>query len=57
MRQYDIKGIVVIKGQPTIQFSVTVNANDQSSAKRLVQMQYGAQGTVNIQKIIEKPRK
>lgn len=57
MKQYDIKGIILNKGQPTVQFSVTVNATDQTSAKRLVTMQYGPQGQVQIQKIIETHRK
>lgn len=57
MKQYDIKGIIINKGQPTVQFSVTVNANDQTSAKRLVTMQYGPQGQVQIQKIIETHKK
>jgi hypothetical protein len=54
MKQFDIKGIVVKQGQPTTQFQVTVNANDQSSAKRLVMMQYGTGGSVTIQKLLEK---
>ena len=54
MKTYDIKGYVTKKGQPTTQFPVTVNANDQTSAKRLVTMQYGMGGTVTIQRILEK---
>ena len=54
MRQYEIKGTVTKTGFPTTQFTVTVNANDQTSAKRLVTMQYGMGGTVNIQRILEK---
>jgi ribosomal protein L20A (L18A) len=58
MKQYDIKGYVYKKGEPQTQFTVTVNANDQTSAKRLVMMQYGVGGSVTIQKILEvKPKK
>lgn len=56
MKQYDIKGIVSKQGQPTTQFTVTVNANDQASAKRLVTMQYGMGGNVTIQRILEKKK-
>ena len=54
MKTYDIKGYVTKPQTPTAQFQVTVNANDQTSAKRLVQMQYGMGGTVTIQRILEK---
>jgi len=57
MKTYDIKGFVSKPHEPTVQFQVTVNANDQSSAKRLVTMQYGMGGTVNFQKILEKKSK
>jgi len=57
MKQFDITGYVQNSGQPTIKFSVTVHANDQTSAKRLVQMQYGVGGTVTIQKIIISTKK
>ena len=58
MKQYDIKGYVYKKGEPQTQFTVTVNANDQTSARRLVMMQYGMGGQVTIQKILEvKPKK
>jgi hypothetical protein len=57
MKQYDIKGIVTAPGQPTTQIRLTVNANDQTSAKRLVQMQYGSGGKVTIQGITEKKGK
>jgi ribosomal protein L20A (L18A) len=58
MKQYDIKGYVYKKGEPQTQFTVTVNANDQTSARRLVNMQYGIGGAVTIQKIQEvKPKK
>ena len=54
MKVYDIKGYVTKKHEPNVQFQVTVNAHDQSSARRLVQMQYGLGGTVTIQKLLEK---
>jgi hypothetical protein len=57
MKQFDIKGIVTKPGQPTVQFQLTVNANDQASARRLVMMQYGAGGTVTINRLIEKKGK
>ena len=59
MKQFDIKGVVTRTGTPTLQFSLTVNANDQASAKRLIELQYGFGGAkVTIQKIIEvKPKK
>ena len=57
MKQYTIKGIVTNPGQPTLQLSLVVNANDQASARRLVQMQYGAGGKVTIQGIAEKKGK
>ena len=53
MKQYTIKGIVASPGQPTTQISLVVNANDQSSARRLVQMQYASGGKVTIQSITE----
>ena len=54
MKQYDIKGVVTRHLSPTLQFSLTVNANDQTSAKRLVELQYGFGGAkVTIQKIAE----
>jgi hypothetical protein len=56
MKTYDIKGVVIKPNTPTYQFSVTVNANDQSSAKRLVEMQYGMGGKVTFQKILEKKK-
>lgn len=56
MKTYDIKGTVVKTGTPTYQFSVVVNANDQASAKRLIEMQYGMGGKVIIQKILEKKK-
>jgi len=57
MKQYTIKGIVTNPGQPTTQISLVVNANDQASARRLVQMQYGSGGKVTIQGITEKKGK
>lgn len=59
MKQFDIKGVVTRPSTPTLQFSLTVNANDQASAKRLIELQYGFGGAkVTIQKIIEvKPKK
>ena len=59
MKQYDIKGVVTRHLAPTLQFSITINANDQASAKRLIELQYGFGGAkVNIQKIQEvKPKK
>jgi len=57
MKQYTIKGIVTNPGQPTLQLSLVVNANDQASARRLVQMQYGSGGKVTIQGITEKKGK
>jgi len=57
MKTYDIKGYVTKPHEPTAQFQVTVNANDQTSARRLVQMQYGLGGTVTIQRILEKKGK
>jgi hypothetical protein len=57
MKQFDIKGIVTKPGQPTVQFQLTVNANDQASARRLVMMQYGTGGTVTINRLIEKKGK
>lgn len=59
MKQYEIKGVVTKPHAPTLQFSLTVNANDQASAKRLVELQYGFGGSkVTIQKILEvKPKK
>ena len=59
MKQYDIKGVVTKQHTPTLQFTLTVNANDQASAKRLVELQYGfGGGKVSIQKIAEvKPKK
>ena len=57
MKQFVIKGIVTNPGQPTVQISVTVNANDQASARRLVMMQYGATGKVTIQNLQEKKGK
>jgi len=57
MKQFDIKGIVTKPGQPTLQFQLTVNANDQASARRLVMMQYGAGGSVTINRLIEKKGK
>lgn len=55
MKQYDIKGIVTAPGQPTTQIRLTVNANDQTSARRLVQMQYATPtGKVTIQTVTEK---
>jgi hypothetical protein len=53
MRKYELKGIVVAKGKPTTQFTVVVDSNDQASARRLVQMQYGTGGTVTINKIVQ----
>jgi len=54
LKQYDIKGVVTRPHTPTLQFSLTVNANDQASAKRLVDLQYGfGDGKVTIQKIAE----
>jgi hypothetical protein len=59
VKQFDIKGVVTRPSTPTLQFSLTVNANDQASAKRLIELQYGFGGAkVTIQKIIEvKPKK
>jgi len=59
VKQYGIKGVVTRHLAPTLQFSLTVNANDQASAKRLVELQYGFGGSkVTIQKIQEvKPKK
>ena len=55
MKQYDIKGVVTRPNTPTLQFSITVNANDQASAKRLVELQYGFGGAkVTFQKVLEK---
>ena len=57
MKQYTIKGIITTPGQPTLQLSLVVNANDQASARRLVQMQYGSVSKVTIQGITEKKGK
>jgi len=59
LKQYDIKGVVTRPQTPTLQFTLTVNANDQASAKRLVELQYGFGGSkVTITKILEvKPKK
>ena len=59
MRTYDIKGTVTRLHTPTLQFTLTVNANDQASAKRLIELQYGFGGSkVTITKILEvKPKK
>lgn len=57
MKQFDIKGIVTKPGQPTVQFQLVVNANDQASARRLVMMQYGAGGNVTINRLVEKKGK
>lgn len=54
MKQYDIKGVVTRPQTPSLQFTLTVNANDQASAKRLIELQYGFGGAkVTIQKIQE----
>ena len=54
MKQYDIKGVVTRPNTPSLQFTLTVNANDQASAKRLIELQYGFGGAkVTIQKIQE----
>ena len=54
MKQYDIKGVVTRPNTPSLQFTLTVNANDQASAKRLIELQYGFGGAkVTIQKISE----
>ena len=42
MKTYDISGYVTRPHVPVTSFSLTVNANDQTSARRLVTMQYGA---------------
>jgi hypothetical protein len=59
VKQYEIKGVVTRPHTPTLQFTLTVNANDQASAKRLIELQYGfGGGKVSIQKLIEvKPKK
>lgn len=59
MKTYDIKGTVTRPHTPTLQFTLTVNANDQASAKRLIELQYGfGGGKVTIQHIQEvKPKK
>lgn len=57
MKQYELKGIILAKGQPTLQFTVLVNANDQASARRLVMMQYSPQGQVTINNLQEKKAK
>jgi ribosomal protein L20A (L18A) len=59
VKQYDIKGVVTRPNTPSLQFTLTVNANDQASAKRLIELQYGFGGAkVTIQKIQEvKPKK
>jgi len=59
VKQFDIKGVVTRPHTPTLQFSLTVNANDQASAKRLIELQYGfGGGKVTIQRILEvKPKK
>lgn len=57
MKTYDIKGVVVASGKPTTSFQVTIQAHDQTSARRLVQMQYGMGGQVNIQSIRETTKK
>lgn len=54
MKVYEIKGVVVKPNTPTYQFSVTINANDQASAKRLVEMQYGMGGKIVFHKVLEK---
>jgi hypothetical protein len=54
MKQFELKGIITTKGQPTLQFTVIVNANDQTSARRLVMMQYSPQGQVTINNLKEK---
>jgi hypothetical protein len=54
VRTYEIKGVVTRIHTPTLQFSLTINANDQASAKRLIELQYGFGGAkVTIQKIQE----
>ena len=58
MKTYDISGYVTRPHVPVTSFSLTVNANDQTSARRLVTMQYGAGmgGNVTIQRILEKKK-
>jgi hypothetical protein len=54
VKQYEIKGVVTRPSTSTLQFALTVNANDQASAKRLIELQYGFGGAkVTIQKIVE----
>lgn len=58
MKTYDISGYVTRPHVPVTSFSLTVNANDQASARRLVTMQYGGgDGKVTIQKLLEKKGK
>jgi len=59
MKTYDISGYVTRPHVPVTSFSLTVNANDQTSARRLVTMQYGAgpDTKVTIQKLLEKKSK
>jgi hypothetical protein len=58
MKTYDISGYVKRPRMPLVSFSLTVNANDQTSARRLVTMQYGAEpdAKVTIQKLLEKKK-
>jgi len=54
LKTYEIKGVVTRPHTPTLQFSLTVNANDQASAKRLVDLQYGfGGGKITYQKVLE----
>jgi hypothetical protein len=58
MKTYEISGYVSRPNMPITSFSLTVNANDQTSARRLVTMQYGAapDAKVTVQKLLEKKK-
>jgi hypothetical protein len=54
VKAYELKGVVTRPKTPTLQFTLVVNANDQASAKRLVDLQYGfGGGKVTFQNIKE----
>lgn len=55
MRIWEIKGYIVIPGQPQTRFTTEVHAIDRSSAVRLATATYaGAQIKVNVSSIKDK---
>ena len=40
MRQYEIKGTIMVPGQPTAKFEQVITAMDRSSAVRLINASY-----------------